>query len=565
VRPGEGGGRARDAGAGVDALGKVAGWGGGAAEGSQQPKCRTTLAQRGETPGAPCRGRAPGVGSRPVLTGSDAERARVPDEPQEGPADRGVELWLAERAHRPGSRRVEPRVGISGAPHQASRTFEPSSAASAAGDCVGEVVARWTLLVIGAIAPGRGSGAITKLVGERVGGEIGCPGGHPNPAGGISLGGASRHGRPGVVEARRGIQVKSREKARDAARLPAVTGGLERQRDRRRVTWPDVGPAVAGASGDRAGAPVGQRAQHEQRAPVHLSRPPRRFRAERSCPAQPAAVAAARAGEESACQGHDGVGCGSGRADHRQLAPPSFLQAPSPRAPLDVDRDFRPDPHPGRFAHTDQPSERLPSYRVGDLDLHGSRPTAPERKDGARPHHIRPRQVPLANPLRLPHRPPGSLADPDQRHDPGPRRHAPGRLPVRRVVDQCRARRPGRPQVDDVAIGVDRSRKSAIPHHGGPHERWRQRRQRRRRARVGPRSSRRRRQPRCHGGEGRKRDSWGSGPDHTAMQPPPFSERSLAFLLGARGFAPPGEVAQLVEHTTENRGVAGSIPALAIK
>jgi hypothetical protein len=26
----------------------------------------------------------------------------------------------------------------------------------------------------------------------------------------------------------------------------------------------------------------------------------------------------------------------------------------------------------------------------------------------------------------------------------------------------------------------------------------------------------------------------------------------------------PGEVAQLVEHTTENRGVAGSIPALAI-
>jgi hypothetical protein len=26
----------------------------------------------------------------------------------------------------------------------------------------------------------------------------------------------------------------------------------------------------------------------------------------------------------------------------------------------------------------------------------------------------------------------------------------------------------------------------------------------------------------------------------------------------------PGEVAQLVEHTAENRGVAGSIPALAI-
>src|SRR5215204_6654427 len=36
-----------------------------------------------------------------------------------------------------------------------------------------------------------------------------------------------------------------------------------------------------------------------------------------------------------------------------------------------------------------------------------------------------------------------------------------------------------------------------------------------------------------------------------------FTPRTLAF-------APPGEVAQLVEHTTENRGVGGSTPPLAI-
>jgi hypothetical protein len=33
--------------------------------------------------------------------------------------------------------------------------------------------------------------------------------------------------------------------------------------------------------------------------------------------------------------------------------------------------------------------------------------------------------------------------------------------------------------------------------------------------------------------------------------------------LGRRYTVRPGEVAQLVEHTAENRGVAGSIPALA--
>jgi hypothetical protein len=44
-----------------------------------------------------------------------------------------------------------------------------------------------------------------------------------------------------------------------------------------------------------------------------------------------------------------------------------------------------------------------------------------------------------------------------------------------------------------------------------------------------------------------------------AIRPPatsPSGGRSLGFLSGL------AEVAQLVEHTTENRGVAGSIPAL---
>ena len=41
--------------------------------------------------------------------------------------------------------------------------------------------------------------------------------------------------------------------------------------------------------------------------------------------------------------------------------------------------------------------------------------------------------------------------------------------------------------------------------------------------------------------------------------------RMAAKAFGAAATLPaPGEVAQLVEHTAENRGVAGSIPALAI-
>jgi hypothetical protein len=40
--------------------------------------------------------------------------------------------------------------------------------------------------------------------------------------------------------------------------------------------------------------------------------------------------------------------------------------------------------------------------------------------------------------------------------------------------------------------------------------------------------------------------------------------RPVRITARTLAFAPPGEVAQLVEHTTENRGVASSILALAI-
>ena len=43
-----------------------------------------------------------------------------------------------------------------------------------------------------------------------------------------------------------------------------------------------------------------------------------------------------------------------------------------------------------------------------------------------------------------------------------------------------------------------------------------------------------------------------------------LASRSLAFAQQASALRFPGEVAQLVEHTTENRGVVGSIPTLAI-
>src|SRR5439155_20317660 len=53
---------------------------------------------------------------------------------------------------------------------------------------------------------------------------------------------------------------------------------------------------------------------------------------------------------------------------------------------------------------------------------------------------------------------------------------------------------------------------------------------------------------------------------HRARRPGGRSaaRRLVGFDHGAATLRPLGEVAQLVEHTAENRGVAGSIPALAI-
>src|SRR6476469_6619492 len=53
---------------------------------------------------------------------------------------------------------------------------------------------------------------------------------------------------------------------------------------------PGVGPAVAGAGGDSAGAAIGERVEDEQRALVHRPRPGRGPGAERPRAPQPAAV-----------------------------------------------------------------------------------------------------------------------------------------------------------------------------------------------------------------------------------------------------------------------------------
>jgi hypothetical protein len=55
--------------------------------------------------------------------------------------------------------------------------------------------------------------------------------------------------------------------------------------------------------------------------------------------------------------------------------------------------------------------------------------------------------------------------------------------------------------------------------------------------------------------------TFGTSPPAPRMSAP-ATQRDRAPGLHFPGF---GEVAQLVEHTAENRGVAGSIPALAIQ
>ncbi len=94
-----------------------------------------------------------------------------------------------------------------------------------------------------------------------------------DPAGGVALGRRGRRRAAGAVEARGGAEVEAEQEARHPPRLGPVAGRREGDRDGARVARPDVGPAVAGAGRDGAGAAVGQCPQHEQRARVEPPRP----------------------------------------------------------------------------------------------------------------------------------------------------------------------------------------------------------------------------------------------------------------------------------------------------
>ena len=181
--------------------------------------------------------------------------------------------------------------------------------------------------------------------------------------------------------------------------------------------------------------------------------------------------------------------------------------------------------------------------------------TTRPRRTAPRSHHVRPRQVALrtesarhigsAGPRRS-----------DPRHDPGVAGHRPRRLPVRRVVDQRRARRAR-------AAGRPRPHRRRSPPSA-------------RRRRPPPRQERRR-----HARQPGRRPRIASEPPETAARrhhdgeaPPLHEPRPAPHAISPGSPAPaslplrgrsrvPGEVAQLVEHTTENRGVAGSNPALA--
>ncbi len=100
-------------------------------------------------------------------------------------------------------------------------------------------------------------------------------------------------------------QVQVEQEARDSPRLWSVAGGGEGDSDRRGVARPDVGPAVPRSGGDRAGPPVGQRPQHQQRAPVHRPCPARGLGAQRPGARQPAPIGAGCAGPADPSQDHD--------------------------------------------------------------------------------------------------------------------------------------------------------------------------------------------------------------------------------------------------------------------
>ena len=307
-----------------------------------------------------------------------------------------------EGPHRPGGGRVEPGARVVG--RRTSPAGVPNGARIVAavgrlsrrladrrrGDRVAEVVAGLSLLVVGAV---RASCAELgrRLVLARERAALGWRGPRRrDPA-------RSRrpaHARPGdrlavAAEARRGAEVEAEQEAGDPPRLPSVAGRGEGDRHGAGVARPDVGPAVARPGGDGAAAPVGQRPQDQQRAPVHRPRPARRSGAQRPRPREPAPVGFSRRGYR-----------------RRRTRPAGRIgdaldQPPADRA--DVSNRVRPS----------APSSAARWSRAGSA--------------GA--------------PSRLARAASTARAEPHPGDDPGVRRHGAGRLPVRGVVDQRPARR----------------------------------------------------------------------------------------------------------------------------
>ena len=228
---------------------------------------------------------------------------------------------------------------------------------------------------------------------------------------------------------------------------------------------------------------------------------------------------------------------------------------------------------PGR--HRGEPAGRRRAGCAGrrPRTAHGSRSPAPRRAPRNRSRPARRRTPPPCAGRRSPagsaggpSRPATAAAAARRRRRPAARSRCP-RAPSPRPAAPAGCRSAPRPagagpQVDDVAVGVDRRRQPAVAED------------RRGRgtaaaspaapaASADPRASRRRpgrhRRPRRGPAPGLHE----SAPRPNAISPSP--RRSLAFRSARpRGGRCPGEVAQLVEHTTENRGVVGSIPTLAI-
>ena len=317
--------------------------------------------------------------------------------------------------------------------------------------------------------------------------------------------------------AKRAAAPRSRRTRKRAARraAPSVSRRLVGERRRRRVARPDVGPAVACAGGHGAGPASGQRPQRQQRAPVDPPRPGRRAGGEGPGAGEPGAVPVRRRTDHSRapCR-HVLRGAGAGRrgstrpAEEVEPRPPPFARAADPAR--DVDRERGHDPPIATRLGPDRHRQFVPGRR----DDH-AHPPLPEPRH--RPHHVRPRQVALRDRVGAPQRQRRAAADPDPGHDPGVRRHRPGGLPRRGIVDQRRSRRPG-PQVDDVAVGIDRRGQAAAPGDRRAQERRRLSRQCRRRPRVRPRPSRDRDHAHRHRGDHRQRCP---APGHPPMQSAP--------------------------------------------